>query len=142
MAECFFSPFNNVNLDHHELLLQSTWNLPCVLGQSRRYTCRGQRCFFLSISDSLPLSSGASPSERGGRQPVPEVLTAETQPVPARPLRGDGLLMGPTPHACGGRVRGERGSGAVSTHTHTHQGQLPSFICLEESLRHSHLCSF
>lgn len=50
MRECFFSPFNNVNLDHHKLLLQSTWNLPCVLGQSRRCTRRDQRCFFLNIS--------------------------------------------------------------------------------------------
>lgn len=47
MAECFFSSFNNVNLDHHKLLLQSTWNLPCVLGQSSRYTRRDQALLFL-----------------------------------------------------------------------------------------------
>lgn len=53
---------------------------------------------------------------------MPEVLTAETQPVPAQSLGGDGLLMGPRTPAghsrrSEGSCRGERGSGAVSTHT-------------------------
>lgn len=68
----------------------------------------------------LSLSSGAAPYERGGRRPLPEVLTAEIFPAP-RPLRRDRLRAGqlmwpltPSVHSspsAGVRVAGQRTAG-------------------------------
>lgn len=74
------------------------------------------RSFFFFLSPS----SGAAPYERGGRRPLPEVLTAEIFPAP-RPLRRARLRAGhlmwpltPSVHGsplAGVRVAGQRTAG-------------------------------
>lgn len=75
---------------------------------------------------------------------MPEVLPAETQPVPAQPARGDGLLMGPlTPavHSRRSKLSTLPSRMGQRSRLHTHQGQLPYFICLEDSLYDALICA-
>lgn len=71
---------------------------------------------------------------------MPEVLAAETRPVPAQSLRGDGLLTGPLTPAVHGRRSEARRAGQQSR-LHTHRGQLPYFICLEECFYDTLICA-